>query len=471
MPGVKRKHTSTGVTHLYAHVLESIFAFASLTQLGVLMSVCRSWQSAVLSMKPLTFSIYNDDERNDPSGEILVAALCASRLRRHVTELIKDRDFDVAFHMGRSENIPSTPPAASMQLLALHMPHLTSLQLIELLDLSQDQLPTFPVLSLPAGLRKLRFSCDVDIHAEEWNVFEERVLTQTRVAAVLNQLATRPVLEKITLYTNVHNSPSVSLDALQRMPALRRFGFDCMDIESEEQIECVRSLDQLECIKLPPQLPLHRLLMPGHRLHRLLSLHSRAHVTQKDAAVLMSEVPLLTLINLSSIIDSLSFLSALSSLHSVSIRFDDSSTISAPDVLAALQSCTKLTQLRMCFWYRGGKSQLSSAQFGQLLPCLPLLQKLSVSNSLLMDSLAFLTCEPVKISLTHLDLAIIFDSKMPLEKLVVLQQLSSLRTLELFSVYESTIHSVVKTLFTPFSSLMPTLQRFHYTGERIRPGS
>ncbi len=41
------------VALLYRHALESIFAFTSLADLHALMSVCKEWQSAVLSMAPM----------------------------------------------------------------------------------------------------------------------------------------------------------------------------------------------------------------------------------------------------------------------------------------------------------------------------------------------------------------------------------------------------------------------------------
>jgi hypothetical protein len=71
------------VYNLYAHVLCVAFSFASLRDLSALMRVCRAWQAAVLAMPPLQLGV---DPRLS-SG--LFAGRCASRLRRHVSEMYR----------------------------------------------------------------------------------------------------------------------------------------------------------------------------------------------------------------------------------------------------------------------------------------------------------------------------------------------------------------------------------------------
>ncbi len=74
---------------LYAHALESIFAFATLRELAALMSICRKWQAAVLSMQPAALSLISSDfcYRYHRREIDTMTPLCALRLRCHVAHL------------------------------------------------------------------------------------------------------------------------------------------------------------------------------------------------------------------------------------------------------------------------------------------------------------------------------------------------------------------------------------------------
>jgi hypothetical protein len=66
---------------LYTHALESMFAFVNLKELSNLMTVCRNWYSAVLTMRPLKFSLFL--KRHG----LLILRLLISSLRRHIVSI------------------------------------------------------------------------------------------------------------------------------------------------------------------------------------------------------------------------------------------------------------------------------------------------------------------------------------------------------------------------------------------------
>jgi hypothetical protein len=67
---------------LYSHVLESIFAFCNLKDMAAVSRVMRSWCAAVLKMRPISSRVTLHDASTHFS------ALCASHLRRHVSEIV-----------------------------------------------------------------------------------------------------------------------------------------------------------------------------------------------------------------------------------------------------------------------------------------------------------------------------------------------------------------------------------------------
>ncbi len=75
---------------LYAHALESIFAFATLQELSRLLAVCRGWQAAVLSLRLQALS-WSIDSAYTPALQEhrmdTVALISASRLRRHISHI------------------------------------------------------------------------------------------------------------------------------------------------------------------------------------------------------------------------------------------------------------------------------------------------------------------------------------------------------------------------------------------------
>ncbi len=406
------------------------------------MAVSREWQAAVLRMKPLQSII------KWMKADALVAGLCASRLRRHVSRLLKLGPLSVA----------------RLNILAERMPHLLELEVHVALG-PRTLLP--PPLTFPTALRRL----SIQLSQKKQSVLNENeegaVLDESAQAAyfnaMLDNIALLPALEELCLNDSFCSGPFISLDALPRMLSLRKL--DIMQLRmnnimgKSKPLAQLRSLTQLESLSMEGEYSLSELLAPGHRL-RLLELSSGASVTQQDSDALAS-LPSLTTFSLrDSDFETLDFLRALPLLTSFKFSFDDdfwdfSFLVDADLALSALQTCSQMTRLDLGL--QPDVCQLSSEQWGELLPRMPLLQDLRISGATQMTSLSFLTRGPITRTLTSLRLSF-FKPRVRLEELVCVHALRSLQSLRLERVFDLAMDPVHAGLYYSPSLLFPSLR-------------
>ncbi len=196
------------VTMLYPHALESIFAFASVKELAALMAVSRSWQSGVMSMRPLALRIVY------PRA---LRGLFASRLRRHVAH-IGEVDWRALIGVD------------SLLALAERMPHLRSLH-VEL-----DFLPSAP-LKFPRQLSQFSMECG---GASAMAGFIGRAMVSLAQQA--------PLLEQMGIRYRSRNH--IDLTPLASMSQLRQLDLSELRISQQQQVQPLRNMSQLEVLCL-----------------------------------------------------------------------------------------------------------------------------------------------------------------------------------------------------------------------------
>jgi len=362
-------------------VLESIFSFAGLIDIAALLAVCRDWHGAVLRMKPLALTLVH--------STAFVKSGCMSRVRRHFYRL-KD---------------VSSSKWTTMSLVARQMPHLLELGVLFKLDLAAE-LPPAGIFS--AALRSLSFGiCPQQGEDGDKIVLPEG--SEARVTAhfnaVMDIIGQLPILKELRLevHWQWHSLVSLNalLDALSHRPSLRKLDLETFGKLSDEEIEKLRQLSQLEVLTLPPGGYLGQLLAPGHALR--LSEMSGIVIFSQETLDALASMPSLTDIEISyaSRISNIDFLRALRRLSSLRLYIDVN--IDPTTALAALRTCARMTRLHI------DKHDLlfTSEQWSALLQHIPLLADLSIAESKLL-SLDFLTSGSITRTLTSLYLVDLF---------------------------------------------------------------
>ncbi len=214
----------------------------------------------------------------------------------------------------------------------------------------------------------------------------------------------------------------------------------------------LRSLSQLESLILPPSISLPELLAPGHQL-RLRELIGTTQGTQEDSQALAT-MPSLTDVRFDQCMG-MEFVHALPQLCSLQLSFSPQCPpIDAAVALSALQTCTQLTRLDLGL--QPDVCQLSSEQWGELLPRMPLLQDLRISRATQTTTLSFLTRGPITRTLTSLCLSS-FNPRVRLEELMCVHTLRSLQSLTVHRVFDRAIDPFIVALYQRPSLLIPSL--------------
>ncbi len=390
---------------LHRHALESIFAPASLADLHSLMSVCKQWRAAVLSMAPCGLSVSLDQ-----SCRSKLLAMCLSSIGRHVGTLsIAPTKMSVS--------------AEQMALMHFRLRNLTSLEL----RLEVDAAP----LQFPPLLRSMNL--DLSQYSN--------VAALQQVIDAISQLRH---LERLRLGFNKNNQHAlcggISLASLARTPTLTSLELDQF-LFSEQHLQQLRSLHQLR--RLCPRfsvLPVSDLLASPHQL-QLTELDSARVMSEEDAAALTT-LPSLQTSKLGCAISHADFLLHLPALTLLGLAFTVASptAVDIPRVMDALAMRTQLTELTL---QGNSRFDFTSEQLAICLRPLSVLQRLSLHFGPSLVSLSFLATGTLAATLTGLDL-VSSDRRVPLVELQKVHQLRALRSLKLtrMSSKHSSIHSL-----------------------------
>ncbi len=151
------------------------------------------------------------------------------------------------------------------------------------------------------------------------------------------------------------------------------------------------------------------------------------------------------------------FLLRLPALASLSLSFYYG--IDTPRVMAALQTCTQLTELALSGF---DGFNFTSEQLASCLQHMPRMQKLDLRHCIALSSLSFLAVGTLPSTLTCLCIGDT-DRDIPFDDLEFTHQLCALRSLTLNEcTFDDEIGTLMRKLHTPPSRLIPSLQRFTY---------
>lgn len=422
---------------LYSHALESIFAFATLSELAALICVTRTWQASVLHMRPIAAAVDRECASADVGGQY-VHQLVQSRLRRHVSHL--------SVYVSKFR-IKWMPAVTNEQLVALAhaMPHLRSLDICVLCNGAVG-------LDFPARLQtlSLRLAKSKQFVLTAVTASDSALLHQaTNAVAAVSQLA-----ELADLKLDFPYEISPSLEPLRAAAQLRTVDLSdfCFPF-SADNMRVLREMSQLHELVLPlSPLRTHwsEVLLLGHQLQ--LRTISVSHPTAADAAALstlhsLTEVRLTT-----SIVDEIHFIGALPQLQSLSFGAPGHLTTEAVTRrrITTLQQCTQLTSLTL--------NRCSTA----LLECLQHLQLLTALNLRSCTGsnvLSLITQSPCAAALRSLQLRSI-TPRAHLNTLTHLQQMRALQHFAAFNTFTGQLTDEQATLYRPPSALLPALQHF-----------
>ena len=410
VPATTSSSSATGVSLLYPHALQSIFAFVSLSELAQLMAVSRDWQANVLRTKGANCQLLPIAAQK----QALRAAM-ASRLRSLVTSVGSGEcDEYIGCDGGLAAELVDRFP----QLRALHV---------------EIQSIPYPILQLPQHLRELTL-----------------LLKAGSIAAYLNASleAAAAQLHELT-FLRVNTGDDVSFASLRHMLQLRcliLIGRSLNDLQCQQ----LRQLSQLEELRPPNNctLAMQRLLAPGHvlRLHTLtlVSIH---------ACVTLTTLPTLTHLRMHySSLDKADCLLALPRLRTVELADDGEDAFGWRELMTVLPRCPYLEELTF-----------DGCTIGPLLisccSSCPHLLSLTFNMCAQFPSLQCLRAGSLPTTLTALRLQDIYP-KLRVQEFVHLRALRSLRSVRLIRALERRLSPTERALYQPPSALMPALQHF-----------
>ncbi len=423
--------TAAAPPPLYRHAWESVFSFASLADLHSLMSVCKEWQSAVLSMAPRGFECPLPQSSGSSLAPTSLLSLTLSPLRRHVSTL----------RIGGGDHLIS---AEQMNLVRFSMPHLTALTV----RLASDASP----VQFPPSLRALTLFL---FHYRNLPALQQPV----------DAIARLQHLETLELRFMIGESlpRSVSFAPLSRAAHLTSLRIGALRFTSR-QVQQLRMLHQIRRFSLVAyisELSVSALLAPPHQL-QLTELDGIGLETEADGAALTT-LPSLTTLHLPLIkLRHVEFLHRIPALTSLTLGFNGQARMDAAAtarVMVALQSCAQLTHLQLdgqCSF------EFTADQLASRLQHMPRLRSLILLNVREVRSLSFVVAGTLPATLISLQLGDC-ASRIPMAELQRVHELHALQALALSRrTFDSGLSPLVQQLYTPPSRLIPSLQRFSY---------
>jgi hypothetical protein len=349
-----------------------------------------------------------------------------SAIGRHVTQLGKGYTC-----------VPLT--ADSLFIIARLMPQLRGLSCR--LHLTPSEGP----LTFPPALQTLRLQFSGDPGAADVN-------------AALSTISRLPLLESLAVHP-----PSIgrqlSFAVLISMPQLRHLTIDQPDDHpdlSDAQVNELRAMPLLPKLHVWPMSTslLRRLLTQPHNLQwQQIALPEQL---DDEVAALLPQLPSLTSLDESSVVtcSHFDFLRRLPNLAEVYLDMREPSAAGRIEsLMAALQCCGRIEELYL------GSTEITAAHLNELLPRLPQLRKLYLSEFNI-TTLAFLAQQPMTGQLTFFQLQ--NCKRLPLTELRHLHSLRALKELVLWRSLGAPMDALSHSLYTPPSTLMPQLEKFTY---------
>jgi hypothetical protein len=418
---------------LYTHALESIFAFATLAELAVLMCVSKKWRAAVLSMGTLGFHAVAYCAQ--------IALMCASPLRRHVSSmkawLIRGDIIDI-------------------NCIASYLPYLEQLEV----TLRNHASPRYS-----PSLRSLTLAC---IGLEDDGALQRSI----------NAIPALPHLERLVLDDTGDTEPTTLTDAVSFAPLVGAPQLTALELGnlllSHAHAQQLRNVHGLQHFRsFFGKVPVSTLFAAPIPFKHLTSLEIFIH-TAADADALSSLVSLSTLSVLSCFACNMDFLlemaSSLRSLHigyrppeeeQAEVDWDTFSfpDIDVPHVVNLLQACTHLTNLTVdgdCGF------KITSKQLESCVERMSHLASLALRSHRKIRSLAFLDSGTLPHTLTSLSIT---DNhgRIPLDELHTMHKLRFLRSLRLSaSNFSKHLPRFTQKLYSPPSLLFPLLTEFDF---------
>jgi hypothetical protein len=423
----KADESTPSAPRLHSHALESVFAFCSLKELVPLLRVSKDWAAAVQSMRPLQARL--PDVHDEPS----LLRICKSPVSRHV---------------GMADVAKFPLSASTLYVLALRMSNLQGLQCS--VDGAWSPL-VFPTrlrwlnLTLKAATPlsdKQRLELD-DVITAMAALPHLEVLKVTAPKAegrCLTPLATASALRSLTWILDPLDSP-ISIDALRNMPHLRSLSFN------------VKAAAFTRMLQMPHQMKLDTLIMFGP-------------FTAEHGKAIVHLAPTLTDVSFSLDSQHTDFFHQMPNLRRLVLGAGKCTLPPDADrIMNSLQSLVGLADLRL---YGAGRFPLrfTSDHLAACLPHLPLLTSLQLSYATALGSLRFLASGPITRSLKMLDLDH-FNPRLPLPELLHVHALSVLSSLTLRLVFDRPLDDHALPLYTPPSSLIPSLRHFVHEWESV----
>jgi len=365
--------SSSAISCLHRHALESIFAFCSLFELAQLLPVCRDFHSAVRSMAPIAEKVWRN-----LSSAALTAAM-GSPLARHIAEL------------GEPGCMGLTLGPEQLALLAdraSNLRHITCRP-----DLSAGA--AFAETRWPARLDNLKVFVALPRRSHLGDAALVARVTE-RVNALLISLAQLTQLEHLVLMalpSSYFVPAAISFAPLAALTRLEYF-YSNFPFTSAREVDAsagaaahaeqLKALTSLRELQLFGEAAMRKLLLtPPHGWQ-----FEELNLGWSDEVLhLLPTVPSLTQLRLYVPEEDATFLHGLPNLTHLELTLRSRPPLDTSAVLAALQHCTKLTTLVLL---GGMQLHFGSDALAACLRHLPLLGSLRVDCTRF-GSLSFLT--------------------------------------------------------------------------------
>ncbi len=181
---------------------------------------------------------------------------------------------------------------------------------------------------------------------------------------------------------------------------------------------------------------------------------------EEDAAALVT-LPTLRKLTLVAVrLHHADFVQHLPALTSLTIGFiveEGANAVDIPRVMAALQTCAQLIELKL--WGFSG-FDYTSEQLASCLERMPRLQTLAVASCNALHSLSFLAAGTLAATLTTLEIGNC-NKRIPIAELHKVHALRGLRTLSLSpNTFDEPLSAFIQQLYTPPSYVLPALTTF-----------
>ena len=400
-------------TRLYRHALESIFGFLSLADLSQVLAVSRAWSAAAGSMRGI-----------DASLESLPAAhplfeLCASRVARHIGTLGSEKKI-----------APLTQERLFLVGVCMTGLHTLHCKLPS---------PLVGPLLFPPSLTHL--NVDSSVSFEQVNLVIEAA---SRIPKLL-------VLKLCKLSSRQH----LVFAPLRRSTHLHTLSLDFpsgphLSLQQADQLRAIPNLTNLDAVLYAPDV--RSLLRTPHQLE--LQTVTVNGPLDAELTGLLASLPHLTQLSVYDA-NTITFLSSLPNLHTLHLldfALGSSKLLPKPEqMIEGLGQCSQLTDLTI--W----SSKLTAAHVSTLLSRLPAVRQLRLFELSRLQSLSFLSSQPLASTLTGLQLRDCRHSNLSAGELFNVYSLQQLTRLELRDCFSERLDSLTLREFRLPSARLPKL--------------